>query len=294
MKTSNNYNRMNMIGRISIFIFFVFVFIGFGRSDASAALRYYQLNQGGVTEADMSSATTIWNYSYRANSPSGYYDHSTPPYTYNSLINLGFTFPYNGSNYTQVRVYTSGLISLGSGTVADPTTNNLAGSNGAIIAPFWEESYFTGPAPNYGCGWSNRVAYRVTGTAPNRVFVVEWRDMGIGVGIYYGSRYGWCNRGTFQAQLFENGDIAFYYKKMEWKPSCSWWSGYENYGMTNGITGSIGLGQSSTDFLSVTPGSPASASTTTAKNDLNLQTQTIAAGTGYLFVKFVYLQLRRS
>jgi hypothetical protein len=255
--------------------------------NAEAKLKYYSLSTGKGSVYDMSSGNILWqgsgpNYTGEGR-PYGYETWTGTPFDFNSgVINLPFAFKFNGTSYSQAVIYTAGIITLGSGTMYSSYNNQIGNCSMPTIAAFWDDLHYTGTGG--GC-WSPDVSYATFGNAPNRVFVVEWHDMEIGYGNYYGSLYGWGNRGTFQAQLFEDGTITFYYSKMEWKSSCGGWQGYENYGMQNGVSGSIGLGQSSTDFLSVTPGGTPSTSTTTAKDNIDLDKVPITGGTSYTFVK---------
>src|SRR5687768_5136523 len=54
------------------------------------------------------------------------------------LINLGFTFQFNGVNYTQVRAYHNGVLVMGSGSLSDPTSNALNGQSVPIVAGLWD------------------------------------------------------------------------------------------------------------------------------------------------------------
>ena len=273
---------MNSVLRLPIlFGLIVAAFLTCMPLQSSAALKYYQVASGGGAQVDMSSATNIWgDFSYSGSRP--YWTGSTGSAFSSGLYNIGFTFKFNGVNYTQLRVYSSGIISLGSGTVSGSNSNGLASATMPIIAPFWEELKFTGEGG--GCGWDSKVRYLASGTAPNRIFTVEWYDMELGFNYWYGGGpYGMGQRGTFQAQIHENGNIVFYYQKMEWTPSCGGWMGGN---ITNNISGSIGLAQSSTDFLSVTPASTPTTSSTTANNSVNLMgSNAISGGTSYVFTK---------
>lgn len=100
---------------------------------------------------------------------------------------IGFSFSFYGSNYTNVTVSSNGNLQF--------TTNNTAYSNtcplpdptlGRMIAPFWDDLY-----PPGGGG----IYYSLTGSAPNRVFTVEWRN----IEHYPGTASGV----TFEVQLEE-------------------------------------------------------------------------------------------
>jgi hypothetical protein len=257
----------------------------FSAGTADAKLSSYQMTVGGASNYNMSSATTIWQ-GYQGSRI--YNTYGGTPYDFSSgVISIPFTFNFNGVNYTQLQVYMSGIITLGSSTLSSSFSNSLGAPSMPVIAAFWDDLHLTGDGG--GC-WNPRVSWMVTGSAPNRVFVAEWQDFEINYGTYYSSQYGWGNRGTFQAQLFENGQIAFYYTKMEWKSSCGGWQGYENYGMKNGVSGSIGLSING-EMASVTPGATSTVNYTTANNSINLETQVIAPKTSYVFTKLPNVQL---
>lgn len=129
-------------------------------------------------------------------------------------INLGFTFNFGGTNYTQVRVVSNGTLQF-SGTNA--AYNNAAlplnGTSGKpnidfVMLPMWDD-FHTNSDPNL-------IRYRTQGNAPNRVFVVSW----MGAPYYCGNRNGTgCNNrnqttltsATFQIQIYEQGSFVYRY-----------------------------------------------------------------------------------
>jgi hypothetical protein len=80
-----------------------------------------------------------------------------------SLTNIGFNFWFMGQKYTQFSVSSNGLLQLGS--IPSTTTYSIAGNSSAVIAAF---------AGDQKTSSTGKVHYMVTGTAPNRVLVVEW------------------------------------------------------------------------------------------------------------------------
>jgi hypothetical protein len=86
-----------------------------------------------------------------------------------SLASIGFTFVYEGANYTQFSVNSNGLMRLGGTQVSTANANgNFGGDNtdAPRIAPMWDDMH---TAYN---GW---VRSMVTGTSPNRILKVDWR-----------------------------------------------------------------------------------------------------------------------
>ena len=108
---------------------------------------------------------------------------------YNNSVPIGFSFYYNGSTtaITTLKVNTDGFVALGSNFGANQDGywyNNL--TNGpsrdssntmvytgykarrAIIAPLWADLDVSAAA---------NLRYKTSGTAPNRVFTLEWADV---------------------------------------------------------------------------------------------------------------------
>ncbi len=160
-----------------------------------------------------------------------------------AAVPIGFTFNYCGTNYTTFNVSTNGLMGLG---YTPSYTNDLASATTKpIIAALWDDLYDDA---------GSDVLYLTSGTAPNRVLTVEWRNIR------------WVLSGgstqNFQIKLFETTNvIQFEYGAMSapiGSPSAS--IGF------NDNTGGSG------HFLSVTPAASPTFSTTLANN-------TIAAAT---------------
>lgn len=113
------------------------------------------------------------------------------------VTNIGFNFVYCGTTYTQFSANSNGQLRLGataiSGGAASPALNvplllPLSGDN-AILA-------------------TGKLHYKLTGSSPNQVLVVEWS----GFRIPYGST---GTASTMQALLSENGgQIQFIYGAM--------------------------------------------------------------------------------
>jgi hypothetical protein len=122
---------------------------------------------------------------------------------HSDAINLGFSFGYDGVSYTQVKVNTNGFILL---EIADaPNNSGTADANTSwqntnfatpgtslrpLIAPLWDDH----------AGTSGTATYLTTGTAPNRVFTVEWRNW----------RWGRSAGGaviSFQCKLYETTNV---------------------------------------------------------------------------------------
>ena len=88
-----------------------------------------------------------------------------------TLITLPFAFTFYGTTYTDARVCTNGYIELGTPAAACTFTNtalpSTARPNGAIYA-YWDDLFVDDPAS---------VRTQLKGTAPNRRFVIEYRNV---------------------------------------------------------------------------------------------------------------------
>lgn len=90
---------------------------------------------------------------------------TTSDYSAYNNIPVGFTFTFNGSNYTTL-------------SIADDGYLNFIGS-GSSSSFFTSTSYTNGIAAVNAdlCGdGAGEIRYELTGTAPNRVFVVQWKN----------------------------------------------------------------------------------------------------------------------
>lgn len=131
-------------------------------------------------------------------------------------VPIGFSFKYYENTYSNIYVDFNGYMLLGStyscylhGQTKSPESPNN------VIAPYW--GHFNSAA--------NHVRYLQGGSVPNRYLVVEWYQM---ADVHAsGSNY------TFEAILYENGDILFQYQTMNYSGS--------NGGAGTGIEDSTGL-----------------------------------------------------
>ena len=116
-------------------------------------------------------------------------------------INLGFTFNFYGTSYTNVSFNSNGLITFGGASIAFSNVNLTTSSpqnNLPSIAVLWDDW----ETLSHG---ADGVYYKTTGTASNRQFIVQWNKVipvnGDGT-----------NAVTFEARLFETSNqILFSY-----------------------------------------------------------------------------------
>lgn len=127
-------------------------------------------------------------------------------------INIGFTFRYGATDYTQLRINSNGRLQFnnnycgyGTQTVGPPPTYPYAYPNANMNNTMRVYGADFCPAGG-GTGCSGRVTYATTGTAPNRRFIVTW------------SRMKEWNSGTslFDVQMIleEGGDFIYQFKNI--------------------------------------------------------------------------------
>ncbi|MCP2328374.1 subtilisin family serine protease [Hamadaea flava] len=114
-----------------------------------------------------------------------------------TTIATPFPFPLYGRTYTTVTVTTNGFLTFDRAVYS--STNRPIPSTAypnAGLYPFWDDLVVDSAAGIYTT---------VVGTAPNRRFVVEWRNA---------TFYGLPGRVTFEAVLSENGRVQFGYQSL--------------------------------------------------------------------------------
>jgi len=116
---------------------------------------------------------------------------------------LGFTFNYLGVDYTQARISVNGWISLNQSGTTTGNNDNLFNTTApnTTLAPWFD---------NLEDDATSVVAYKTEGTAPYRIFTVEWYRL-----LTYNTN-GVTARISFQAKLHETSNIIeFHYGTAE-------------------------------------------------------------------------------
>lgn len=111
-------------------------------------------------------------------------------------VTLPFPVRLFGQQYTGAWVSGNGFVSFADPVGSRPVNGPIpsAGPPNAAVYPFWDDLYVRA---------DSTVRTAVTGTAPNRRYVVEWRNVGL---------YGYTSARISFASIFaENGEIAFNY-----------------------------------------------------------------------------------
>jgi hypothetical protein len=153
-----------------------------------------------------------------------------------ATLNSPFAIPFGGGSFTNLYVSSNGTISFTD--QFDGYENFSLSPNGfpstetaptTLVAPMWEDLY---PLK----GTSQNVYWAVTGSAPNRELVVEWRNV-----LSYACLSDDANAVTFQV-VFKEGssDILFNYANVVFGGACS----YLDFGQyaTTGILSSPAQG----------------------------------------------------
>ena len=135
---------------------------------------------------------------------------------YSDVITLPFTFTYNGITKNKLRVSTNGwmqVYGVGNATPGTAIGTNLTNYNYSadtnLIAPMWDDLTLGGATTGTLSTLQGNIQYLVTGTAPNRVCTIEWKN----VNRYTGSAFGYMQ---FQVRIEETtNNIAIHYGQMQ-------------------------------------------------------------------------------
>jgi hypothetical protein len=84
-----------------------------------------------------------------------------------NAIPIGFSFDYEGVSYSYLKASSNSFINFDTTQTSSRTTNDLDGVSEPIVAPIWDDN--DGRATG-----GSTASYLTTGTAPNRVFTMEW------------------------------------------------------------------------------------------------------------------------
>jgi hypothetical protein len=125
---------------------------------------------------------------------------SMPWWSSSQQVNLPFSFPFYGYDYSRIKVFAHGYVALDSDATVEymntPIPSPAAPEN--FIAAYWD---LLDPATN-----SCTISYLHGGVAPDRYCAVEWNGI---------PRYGISgSKGNFQAILYESGQVKMQYGEM--------------------------------------------------------------------------------
>lgn len=119
-----------------------------------------------------------------------------------AVTNIGFDFHFMGNRFTQFSVQEDGILQLGSTAVSTNTYTINGGSATSPRLSAFNADLRTGQT-------SGKVHYKVSGTAPNRVLVVEFVNMQ----LFYTSS-AMSGNSTWQIRLYEKGNVEYVYGSM--------------------------------------------------------------------------------
>lgn len=141
---------------IYIFLIFLFLLVTSSNSFSQSTVNYTFSTTTTGSLVDMSSGTTQLVGASQDDTPSG-------------VTSIGFDFWFMGVRNGQFSASSNGAVRLGStviGGTAYGSTFPVASQS--ILAPFWGD---------LGTSSTGKVHYKVTGSAPNRVLVIEFLNM---------------------------------------------------------------------------------------------------------------------
>lgn len=113
-----------------------------------------------------------------------------------AVVNIGFDFTFDDTQYNQVRILTNGILQFGANQRLhrDFRNEQLPTDEGdRLIAVYWDDLVDDA---------NSQVTYGNAGSAPNRRFIVNWTNV---------RAYSNNLRYDFQVVLYENGDIRYRY-----------------------------------------------------------------------------------
>jgi subtilisin family serine protease len=114
-------------------------------------------------------------------------------------VDLPFAFTFYGETYNTAYVATNGFLNfLGSDATFSNSSIPSSGTPNAAIYPYWDDMFMDGSASAF---------IAVLGSAPNRQFVIEWRNV-----AYFGD---FSRRVDFEVVLHENGHILTQYRNID-------------------------------------------------------------------------------
>lgn len=125
-------------------------------------------------------------------------------------FNIGFSFCFYGSSYTQFYVGSNGWISFSGGQPTTFTSSPIPSTAGNV-----PKNAIMGPWQDWHPGLGGQIRYQVQGTAPCRKLVVSW----INVPMFSCS----SNQGNFSIVLYESTNVIE--NHIQNKPSCLNWQG---------------------------------------------------------------------
>jgi hypothetical protein len=177
-----------------------------------------------------------------------------------NAIPLGFTFTYNGVDYTDTSIQTNGFLAMGLTVLTTNQAISTATSSNNVVAALNRDikSRDTG-----------ELMYLMSGTAPDRIFTVQWKHYRRAATATASDDF------SFQIQLQENGNKV-----------CFVYGAFSTVTATTAASIQVGLrGDSNADFNNRTTTTDWSATTAgTANNSFCSLSQTVFPANGLTFM----------
>ena len=178
-----------------------------------------------------------------------------------STQSIGFNFVYDGLTYTQFKVSSNGFITLNVNQTSSLPTNTLS-TNVSILAPLWDD---------LSVDAAGKVHYQLNGSAPNRVLTIEFKNM-------RWSRFASASNASFQIKLYEGSNRIEFVYGIFGSPNFA----SASIGISDFLANSSNAFLNNNHFISVTPGSPSTASSS-AENSIVSTLPEYGSGTVYTF-----------
>ncbi|AND63358.1 hypothetical protein AX766_02420 [Flavobacterium covae] len=144
-------------------------------------------SQGQVSSYNFSESSGVYNSISGSVAINTGWDENVVP-----NIPIGFSFNFNNSNYTNCTVSSNGFITFGTtipnGSLYNPISSGT-GYNGAVSAL----------GVDMADSGTKAITYSTTGSAPNRVFTIQWDDA---------KRYNRNGNFDFQIKLYETTNVV--------------------------------------------------------------------------------------
>jgi hypothetical protein len=173
---------------LSLLLFIIFLIISTGETNAQPSTANYNFTHATTGSLTDMTGSTEWI-------------GPNATFTTSGIQDIGFTFIFMGTPHTTFGVSARGVLRLG-GNPSGSGTNNLNTSSSSflpLITPYWD---------NIATSATGKVHSLLTGTAPNRVLIIEWLNMRNNQGST-------TSDATFQLRLHEStGVIEFVYGEM--------------------------------------------------------------------------------
>ncbi|MDX9790307.1 MAG: GEVED domain-containing protein, partial [Candidatus Kapabacteria bacterium] len=222
----------------------------FAGDDIPKNIADYSFTVSNETYVPLTGATT-----FSINGGSGSIDDG-----YSALLNIGFTFNFGGTNFTQFRVNSNGGVLLGTTTSTSTTPFNVVNN---VIA------FNSRDLNNTGAVYS----YKLEGTAPNRIMKIQAAD-------FY--RYGTATHtGNAQVWLYEGSNkVEIRYGAY----TTTWTSGNVQVGLRGASSDAANvLAVTSATWAGITNSSVTNGISTTVNRIVQGTTNQVANGTMFTF-----------